>query len=433
VERWQRTLLVTSIAQTLSILGFSFVTPFLPLYIEQLGIHGVSHVTLWAAILSGGTAVAMAITAPIWGVLADRHGRKIMVVRSMFSAALLIGLMGLAQNVYHLLLLRILQGMFTGTVSAAQALVASQSPRDRLGFSLGVMQTAVFVGTSLGPLAGGLAADAVGFRLSFVVGGVILSFGGILVTLFVQEEARFAEKTNKPHPGFVAGVRESLKTPALLPMIGAIFAVQFGLTVVFPILPQFIQYLQGPGGHAATVTGLIFAAAGAAGAISSLTVGSISDRVGYKAVLVTASLVAAVLSVPQYFVDSTWQLAVLRVAIGFAMGALMPAASALIASLVPADRRGTAYGLSGSATSIGFAAGPLTAAAVVAVSGMRPVFLTAAVLLGAISAWVSVVVHVPDEAPEDVEPNPASDTDPRPATLSVSAKEPKPVGSHDRD
>jgi DHA1 family multidrug resistance protein-like MFS transporter len=433
MERWQRTLWVTAIAQTLSILGFSFVTPFLPLYIQQLGIHGVTRVTVWAAILSGGTAVAMAITAPIWGVLADRHGRKIMVVRSMFSAALLIGLMGLAQNVYHLLLLRVLQGMFTGTVSAAQALVASQSPRDRLGFSLGVMQTAVFVGTSLGPLAGGLAADAVGFRLSFVVGGVILSLGGVLVTLFVQEEARFAEKKSTPHPGFVAGVRQSLKTPALLPMIGAIFAVQFGLTVVFPILPQFIQYLQGPGGHAATVTGLIFTAAGAAGAISSLAVGSVSDRVGYKAVLVAAAGAAAVLSVPQYFVNSTWQLAALRIAIGFAMGALMPSASALIASLVPAERRGTAYGLTGSATSIGFAAGPLTAAGVVAVSGMRPVFLTAAVLLGAISVWVSLAVHVPDEPVEDLQSTVTNETRLRGVAASPGVREPEPVGGHDRD
>src|SRR5919199_3685899 len=143
---WKRTLGVTAASQTLCILGFSFVMPFLPLYINQLGVHGVARITLWAAILQGGSAISMAITAPLWGVLADRYGRKIMVVRAAFSAALLVGMMGLAQNVYHLLILRTLQGAFTGTVSASQALVASHTPRQRLGFSLGIMQTAVFSG-----------------------------------------------------------------------------------------------------------------------------------------------------------------------------------------------------------------------------------------------------------------------------------------------
>src|SRR5690349_5222854 len=104
--RWKRTLIFTAIAQMFCIMGFSFVTPFIPLYIQHLGVHGVEQITLWAAILSGGTSICMAIAAPIWGVLADRHGRKIMLVRAAFSAAILIGLMGLAQNVWHLLILR---------------------------------------------------------------------------------------------------------------------------------------------------------------------------------------------------------------------------------------------------------------------------------------------------------------------------------------
>lgn len=394
-QEWARTLTAMALAQTMSILGFSFVVPFLPLYVERLGVHGAAQVTLWAAILSGGTALCMAIAAPIWGVLADRYGRKIMVVRSMFSAALLIGLMGFAQNVWHLLLLRMLQGALTGTVSASQALVASQAPKERLGFSLGIMQTAVFTGSSVGPLAGGLIADYFGFRPSFGVAGGVLACGGLLVLFLVKEEAHFSEQNSKPRPSFVAGWKEALTAPALLAMIGAIFAVQFAITVVFPVLPQFVQYLQGPAGHAATITGLIFAGVGLAGAIASVSVGYFSDRLGYKSVLVGASIMAAVLSVPQYFVDATWQLFVLRVAMGLAIGAMMPAASALIATLVPPEQRGTAYGLSGSATSIGFGAGPLTAAAVVSVAGFRPVFLTSALILGGIALWVGMMVHVP--------------------------------------
>ncbi len=393
MDRWQRTLLVMAIAQTFSILGFSFVFPFLPLYVQQLGIHGPVQVTFWAAILSASSAITMAFSAPIWGVLADRYGRKIMVVRAAGSAALLIGLMGLANSVYQLLFLRLLQGLLTGTVTASQALVSSQAPRERLGFSLGVMQTAVFVGNSFGPLAGGLVAQTVGFRPSFGVAAAFLLICALLVALFVREEARFAEQQDVPRPKVLAGMREVLVAPVLLSMIGAIFVVQFATTQVYPILPQFVQLLEGPSGHTALATGLILAGAGTAGALSSTIVGWFSDRIGHKSILVTAAVAAACISVPQFFVQTTWQFGLLRVADGFALGAMLPSASAMLARLVPAERRGAAYGLASSANSIGVAAGPLTTAGVVAVSGIRTVFLVAAVLLGSIAAWVASMVH----------------------------------------
>ncbi len=394
MERWQRTLLVMAIAQTFSILGFSFVIPFLPLYVQQLGIHGVTHVTLWAAFLTGCSAIGMVFASPIWGALADRHGRKIMVMRASLSAALLIGLMGLVTNVYQLLALRFLQGLFTGTVSASQALVSSQTPRKRLGFALGVMQTAVFVGNSVGPLIGGFVAEVVGFRFSFVFGAALLLTCGLLVTFLVHEEP-FATHQEVARPTLLGGLRQVLVVPALLPMIGSIFAVQFAITQVYPILPQFVQILQGRAGHAALATGVILAGAGAAGAISSTTIGWFSDRIGHKWILVVAALGACLISIPQFFVTATWQLGLLRVADGFALGAMLPSSSAILAGLVPAERRGAAYGLSASANSIGVAAGPLTTAAVVALSGIRSVFLSAAVLLGFISVWVATMVHVP--------------------------------------
>jgi DHA1 family multidrug resistance protein-like MFS transporter len=336
----------------------------------------------------------MAVAAPIWGVLADRYGRKIMVVRAAFSASVLIGLMGLATSVYQLLALRLLQGMFTGTVSASQALVSSQTPRKRLGFALGVMQTAVFVGNSVGPLLGGLVAQLIGFRQSFGAGAVLLLTCAVLVFLFVREEPHFAERRDEPRPNILAGMRQALVAPALLSMIASLFAVQFAITQVYPILPQFIQLLQGTAGHAAVATGLILAGAGAAGALSSTTVGWISDRIGHKTILVTAAAAACLISIPQAFVQTTWQLGALRVCDGFALGAMLPSASAILAGLVPPERRGAAYGLAASANSIGIAAGPLTSAAVVAVSGIRSVFFTAALILGCIAIWVATMVHV---------------------------------------
>jgi MFS family permease len=395
MERWRRTLLVTAVAQSFSILGFSFVIPFTPLYIQTLGIHGTTSITLWAALLSGSVAIGMMVAAPIWGVLADRHGRKIMLIRAAFSAAILVGLMGAATNVYQLLALRLLQGAFTGTVSAAQALVASQTPKDRLGFSLGTMQTAVFVGSSTGPLVGGLVAQWLGFRPAFGIAACLLMTCALLVLFFVHEErVPVKQVAGAPRPSLLAGMRDVLTVPALLAMVATFFAVQYAVTQVFPILPQLVQQLQGRAGHAAVATGVILAGAGVAGAISSTTVGSFSDRIGHRTILITAALGACCITVPQAFVTATWQLAVLRVADGLCLGAMLPSASAMLAGLVPAERRGAAYGFSQSANSLGILLGPLTTAAIVAVSGIRDVFFSAAVLLAFIALWVSTRVHV---------------------------------------
>lgn len=412
---WKRTLWSTALAQMLCIVGFNFVLPFLPLFVQQLGVHGQTNITLWAGLLGGGSAICMAVSSPIWGVLADRHGRKIMLVRAVFSAAVLIGLSSLVQNVYELLALRMLQGVFTGTVTASQALVSSQVPKERLGFSLGVMQTAVYLGSSLGPLGGGLVADALGFRFSFAMAGCILLIAGVLITFLVEEEKRPVREVSAARQSFWRGMGDAINSSAVLAMAAAMFAVNFGVTVVFPILPQFVQMLQGPGGHDAALTGLVFTAAGVAGAISSVVTGSFADRIGYQRVIVTAAIIAAILSVPQYFVNATWQLAVLRILIGLALGAILPSASALIASLVPPEKRGTAYGLMGSATSLGFGVGPLTAAGVVAVAGIRAVFLTAAVLLAFIALWVGSMVHVPTAAPSVAEPRRREPGPPMPA------------------
>jgi MFS family permease len=280
---------------------------------------------------------AVGYASPIWGVLADRYGRKFMVVRAAGSAAILVGLMGVA--------------------------------------------------------------------------------------LLVREETRFTEQPTTPRPRVLAGMREVLTAPALLAMIGAIFVVQFATTQVYPILPRFVQLLEGRAGHAALATGLILAGAGVAGALSSTTLGWVSDRIGHKAILVTAALIAACLSVPQFFVQSTWQLGLLRVADGFALGAMLPASSAMLGSLVPSGQRGAAYGLASSATSLGIALGPLTTALVVALSGIRTVFLVAAVLLGAIAVWVASLVRLSE--PGVIEGPIASEQTARPTAVpSVDGRMP---------
>jgi len=152
-------------------LAFGFVLPFLALYLKELHVESERAVVLWSGALVSGTAIALALASPVWGVLADRRGRRVMVLRAMLIGGVLIALMGLVQNVEQFLVLRILQGAFTGTVAASTALVATIVPRDRLASSMGLLQTSVYVGIAGGPTLGGLIAELVGIRGTFVVAG----------------------------------------------------------------------------------------------------------------------------------------------------------------------------------------------------------------------------------------------------------------------
>jgi len=181
VRRWRTTLYVAWIAQAVSTMGFTFVLPFLPLYLRELGIADGESVVMWAGLLVAATPVTMAIFSPIWGALADRYGRKIMVERAMFGGAVLLALMGLVQNVHQLLALRLLQGAVTGTVTALVALVSTTSPPQKSGYSQGMMRMAFFCGVAVGPIVGGAVSDSFGYRFSFLVAGVLIFAGGLLV------------------------------------------------------------------------------------------------------------------------------------------------------------------------------------------------------------------------------------------------------------
>ena len=185
MKNWKKNLYVVFFAEMIAITGITFVMPFLPFYIKELGISGTEQVAHWSGWLMGSPALVMILVSPIWGYLADRVGRKPMIERAMFGSAISIFLMAWASNVYQLLILRLIQGALTGTIAACTALVSASSPSKKMGFSLGLVQTGFFLGNFLGPLLGGVSADILGLRNSFRITGILLFIAGWLIFLLV--------------------------------------------------------------------------------------------------------------------------------------------------------------------------------------------------------------------------------------------------------
>ncbi|MHB9089897.1 MAG: MFS transporter, partial [Chloroflexota bacterium] len=230
-RNWRRNLLFLWLSQTLIMMAFSFFFPFIPLYVQTLGVHGDADAARWAGLITAAAAVSMAVVQPIWGNLADRFGRKPMVVRSMLAGSIITTLMGIATSPEQLLLLRFIQGAFTGTIAAANALVAASTPRSRLGYALGVMQMSFFLGASVGPLGGGLIADHFGFRMSFYVAGVLMLVGCLIVTLLVHEDFE-RPPAGVVRPGVWGQSRALLALSSFPILIAITFLIQLGGVIV---------------------------------------------------------------------------------------------------------------------------------------------------------------------------------------------------------
>jgi DHA1 family multidrug resistance protein-like MFS transporter len=394
---WKRNLYALWVAQMLTIIGFSLRAPFLPFYIEDLGATSLESQALWAGVINAGGALVMAISAPLWGIVADRYGRKPMVLRAMFAGSLTIGLMSLATSPWHLLILRFIEGGVTGTVTASMTLVASTTPKERMGFGLGMMQMAVFSGGSIGPLAGGIMADQIGYRPTFVVAGSMLAIGGVIVLTLVREQF-----TREPHGGTIderpgMRLRTLLLGSSMLAMIAVMFTLRVASGAIQPIMPLYVKELAGATANLATLAGLTLGVAGLTSAVASVTLGRMADRIGQRPVLIVASIAVGLLYLPQAIAQSPLQLIILQGLFGIAAGGVLPSANAIVANLTPPARRGAIYGFTAAATSLGGTIGPLAGSAMTAAVDMRYVFVVSGLLMLAAAGWVIHAVR-PDDS-----------------------------------
>lgn len=392
MERWKQNLYLVGIAQLMGFGSISFVMSFLPLYVKSLGISDPGAAAAWSGVLMGVSAFFASISAPIWGNIGDRVGRKPMVERVLFVNTILIVLLGLASNVWHVLILRSLQGALGGFSPAAIALVTSITPAAEVGFALGFYQFAMTVGLALGPLLGGYLADTVSFRTAFFVMAGLSLVAALLVRFSVFEKFT-RPQGNKKGESFITSLKQLLSSRSLLILFSVNLLVQFSLIIVAPIVPLFIHSLDPASTRVTTMTGLILASGGVSSAISAVYLGRISDRVGPKRILVGCALGAAFVTLLQVAVVSPWQFLALRIVGGAFTGGMLPSSNTLINRLIPRERKGTAFGVAASFSMMGVVFGPITGGLLGASPvGYRGVFAITAVLLLLTAIWVKGAV-----------------------------------------
>jgi DHA1 family multidrug resistance protein-like MFS transporter len=389
-EEWQRTLYIAFFAQLMTAVGFSSIFPFLPLYVKELGSTTGTSLELLAGLVFAGQAFTMMIASPFWGMLADRYGRKLMVQRATFGGAVILLLMAFARSAEELVLLRMIQGIITGTVSALNALVAASAPRERVGYAMGFLQAGLAGGVALGPLIGGAVADAFGYRAAFYVTSSLLFLAGMLVLIGVKERRASRNGRGDESKGVLKLWRDVFASQGVRIAYLMRFLTQLGRMMIIPIMPLFIETLLVTRGGVNTFTGLVIGVASATTTASAIYFGKLGDRLGHRRIVAASALLAALLFALQSFVTAGWQLLLLQALVGAALGGVIPTVSALLAGYTRPGIEGTVYGLDNTIVSGARAVAPLVGSGVALWLGLRATFAATAVvffLAALLAAW----------------------------------------------
>ncbi len=366
-------------------LAISQILPFLPLYVEQLGVTSHQALSMWSGLTFSVTFLVSAIVSPMWGSLADRKGRKLMLLRASLGMAVAILLQAFATSVWQLFILRAVMGLTSGYIPNAMALVASQVPRERSGWALSTLSTAQISGVIVGPLMGGYMADHLGLRMVFFVTAALLMVSFTVTLLLIKEGVR--PQVSKAGRLSGKAVFATLPYPWLmLSLFITTLVIQLCNGSIGPILALFIKHLSPDSTNIAFMSGFIAAVPGISALFSAPRLGKLGDRIGTARVLMATLIFSVALFFAMSWVTSPMQLAVLRFLLGFADGAMLPAVQTLLVKYSSDQVTGRIFGYNQSFMYLGNVAGPLMGAGVSAVAGFRWVFMATALAV-LINVW----------------------------------------------
>ena len=382
-DGWRRNLYVIWLVTFASLAGGHLAMPFLPLFIQQdLGVSDLGQAAIWSGLANAASGLAMATMAPIWGSLADRHGRKPMLVRAQFGMGAANVVSAFVGAPWQLVGVRAVQGMFSGVVGASRALVATSVPRERVPYAMGLIQSAIFLGQTLGPTIGGIVASVFGFRATLIGTGCVNSCAGILALLFIREAPTPAAR--KP-VSFRAGIAEVVKSRPLAILIVLQMLATIANSGARPILPLFLASID-PGHDVAVTAGLAFAALGVAGAVASVAASRGAERIGLKRLVLIAAVGAAIFNAAVATATTPTTALTILLGVGFFQGTVACCVASMVSLYAPANRQATAFGVATSAQALAIGGGPLIGGILASVIDLRAPFVAGGLILLAAAA-----------------------------------------------
>ncbi|HEL2685975.1 TPA: multidrug efflux MFS transporter [Streptococcus suis] len=367
---WKQNLKVAWLGNFLTGTSFTLVMPFISVFVEELGV-GPGQVEYYAGLAVSANAFAAAVMAPIWGSLADRYGRKPMMVRAAFAMIFTMGGMAFVPNVFWLLALRVLNGVFTGYIPNATALIASQVPKDKTGYALGTLSTGAVAGNLIGPTLGGILAEMFGVHMVFLLVGLLYAIVVLLTVFYIREDFIPVKR------GEAMSVKEVFAQVKDRQMLVGLFVTSMiiiaAAQAVVPILTLYVRHL-GQTDNLLFVAGFIISLPGMASLVTSGYLGKLGDKIGNHRLLLMALTYSLLINVLCVFAENPFQLGLLRFMYGFGTGALLPSVNSLLTKLTPKEGISRIFSYNQLFNNLGSVVGPMMGSAVAAHMGYDWVF-----------------------------------------------------------
>jgi len=361
--------------------GFAFVLPFLPLFVRELGVEEPEKAALWAGILIGIAPLLAGLLAPVWGRLADRRGHKVVAVTALVGSVVMLALSAAVTRVEQLLVLRVGMGLFGGIGPLGLAMATAQAPREETGRAVGLIQAAQILSAAIGPFAGGVLADAIGIRLTFLVTAAVCALALVLVLAFYEERGQAAHKAAATGPGF----RAIVTLPGVVALLVVLFFVNFIGRSFTPILPLHLSVLGIAPSRLASATGVLISAYSVAAATSAWFLGRLSRERSPRSLLFLTLVGGAATVLPMALVPSYELILGLAVLLGLVSGGSLTLCYTIGGLMVPEAVRTTAFGFFSGAALFGGALSP-TVAGLVAHAALRGIYWVDAALYLALAA-----------------------------------------------
>ncbi len=406
---WKVNLYTLWVTQALVNMGMGLVIPFIPYYLEEMAVMSTAQLNFYTGLSSTLPAAAQAIASPFWGSLSDRYGRKLMLVRAMICAVLALFFMGLANTAIVFLVLRVFQGIFTGTIPSAMALVSAHTPEEKMSYALGFMTSSNFLGYAIGPVVGSVVCELLGYEACFYFGAAVIALGTVFVFVLVKEdsstygaaliEARRATKRANAENGGKSKV--GLWTANFVMTLIALLIIRIGRSIFSPFIALFVRDMIGGMDGATRYTGFVNMATCVATAVSSVTLTRLGDRYDKFKLASILSVVTLVIAAFLPFSHTIWLFIGVYALYYFVIGAIEPVLTSGLSEEADPGQRGALFGITASVNSVGMMISPMIGASVSTAFSLRAIPVV--VPLFALAQVIFLIVEgmIKKKKPED--------------------------------